>query len=155
MWLGLLLEHMYKKFEINQTKIKGGCQSGRKGVHTHDSKSNLPLVQVQWIVITMWNNFYYDVLKPHNRSFTILSTYILTYPYLLFIVYLVCKIFGRSDNPSLATLLKKACQTGGKRRYNPNSQRCRNPFLKYCIFTSKSNSEQFETKLNPNYEVSF
>ena len=34
---------MYKKFEINQTKIKGGCQSGRKVV-THHSKSDLPLV---------------------------------------------------------------------------------------------------------------
>ena len=34
---------MHKKFEINQTKIKGGCQSGRKVV-TRDSKSDLPLV---------------------------------------------------------------------------------------------------------------
>ena len=33
---------MQKKFEINQTKIKGGCQSGRKVV-THNSKSALPL----------------------------------------------------------------------------------------------------------------
>ena len=33
---------MHKKFEINQTKIKGGCQSGRKVV-THNSKSDLPL----------------------------------------------------------------------------------------------------------------
>ena len=33
---------MYKKFEINQTKIKGGYQSGRKVV-THNSKSDLPL----------------------------------------------------------------------------------------------------------------
>ena len=33
---------MYKKFEINQTKIKGDCQSGRKEV-THNSKSDLPL----------------------------------------------------------------------------------------------------------------
>ena len=33
---------MHKKFETNQTKIKGGCQSGRKLV-THDSKSDLPL----------------------------------------------------------------------------------------------------------------
>ena len=33
---------MHKKFEINQTKIKGGCQSGRKVV-LHDSKSDLPL----------------------------------------------------------------------------------------------------------------
>ena len=30
------------KFEINWTKIKGGCQSGRK-VATHYSKSDLPL----------------------------------------------------------------------------------------------------------------
>ena len=33
---------MHKKFEINQTKIKGGCQSERKVV-SHDSKSDLPL----------------------------------------------------------------------------------------------------------------
>ena len=33
---------MHKKFEINRTKIKGGCQSGRKEV-THNSKSDLPL----------------------------------------------------------------------------------------------------------------
>ena len=34
---------MYKKFEINRTKIKGGCQLGRKVV-THNSMSDLPLV---------------------------------------------------------------------------------------------------------------
>ena len=28
-------------FEVNHTKIKGGCQSGRKVV-AHDSKSDLP-----------------------------------------------------------------------------------------------------------------
>ena len=33
---------MHKKFEINQTKIKGGCLSGRKVV-THNAKSDLPL----------------------------------------------------------------------------------------------------------------
>ena len=38
----LLLEHMCQKFEINWTKIKGSCQSGRKVV-TQDSKSDLPL----------------------------------------------------------------------------------------------------------------
>ena len=37
------LEHMHKKVEINRTKIKGGCQSGRKVV-PHNSKSDLPLV---------------------------------------------------------------------------------------------------------------
>ena len=34
---------MHKKFEMNLTKIKGGCQSGRKVV-PHNSKSDLPLV---------------------------------------------------------------------------------------------------------------
>ena len=33
---------MHKKFEINPTKFKGGCQSGRKVV-THNSKRDLPL----------------------------------------------------------------------------------------------------------------
>ena len=33
---------MQKMFEINQTKIKGGCHSGRKVV-THNSKSDLSL----------------------------------------------------------------------------------------------------------------
>ena len=33
---------MHKKFEVNQTKIKGGSQSGRKVV-AHNSKSDLPL----------------------------------------------------------------------------------------------------------------
>ena len=47
--LSTLLEYMRKKFEINQTKIKGSCQSGRKVV-THNSKSDLPLVcfKMQW-----------------------------------------------------------------------------------------------------------
>ena len=34
---------MHNKFEINQTKSKGGCQSGRKVV-PQDSKSDLPLL---------------------------------------------------------------------------------------------------------------
>ena len=33
---------MHKKFEINQTKFKGGCQSGRKVV-SHNSKSEFYL----------------------------------------------------------------------------------------------------------------
>ena len=36
---------MHKKFEINRTKIKGSCQSGRKVV-THDSKSDLTLITI-------------------------------------------------------------------------------------------------------------
>ena len=39
--LAVLCEHMYKKFEINLTKIKGSCQLGRKVVN---SKRVLPLV---------------------------------------------------------------------------------------------------------------
>ena len=35
---------MHKKFENNQTKIKGGCRSGGKVV-SHNSKSDLPLVR--------------------------------------------------------------------------------------------------------------
>ena len=41
--LTILLELIPKKFEINQTQIKGGCQLGRQMV-THNSKSDLPLV---------------------------------------------------------------------------------------------------------------
>ena len=33
---------MHKKFEINRTKIMGGCQSERKAI-PYDSKSDLPL----------------------------------------------------------------------------------------------------------------
>ena len=41
--LVMLLDHLHKNFEINRTKIKGGCQLGSKVV-THNSKSDLPLV---------------------------------------------------------------------------------------------------------------
>ena len=37
---------MHVKFEINQTKIEGSCQSERKVV-THKSKSDLPLKSSQ------------------------------------------------------------------------------------------------------------
>ena len=42
--LSLLVEfvQMSNDFEVNQTKVKGGCHSGRKVV-PHDSKSDLPL----------------------------------------------------------------------------------------------------------------
>ena len=47
---------MHKKFEINWTKIKGGCQSGRKVV-IHNSKSDLPL--------DIWGT---NVIIPHNAN---------------------------------------------------------------------------------------
>ena len=56
---------MHKKFEINRTKIKGGCQSGRKVV-PHNSKNDLPLKgkdqinrikNLLWLIIFLWGNF--------------------------------------------------------------------------------------------------
>ena len=56
---------MHKKFEINQTKIKGGCQSGRK-VAPYESKSDLPLTvaknktlvtDFEWISLSDFDDF--------------------------------------------------------------------------------------------------
>ena len=50
---------MHKKFEINRTKIKVGCQSGRKVV-PQDSKSDLPLMnnfQKSGTILTEINMF--------------------------------------------------------------------------------------------------
>ena len=41
--LAILSKHSHKKFEINRTKIKGGCQS--INVITHNSKNDFPLVR--------------------------------------------------------------------------------------------------------------
>ena len=43
---------MQKQFEINRTKIKHGCQSGRKGL-TQNFKSDLPLDGHK----STWQNF--------------------------------------------------------------------------------------------------
>ena len=53
---------MQKKFEINQTKIKGGCQLGRKVV-AQDCKSDLPLAIY---------NFLQEMFKSDKNNFTIL-----------------------------------------------------------------------------------
>ena len=45
---------MQKKFEINRSKIKGGCQSGRKVV-TYNSKSDLPLGMIKGALISSRN----------------------------------------------------------------------------------------------------
>ena len=52
----ILLEHMYKKFEIDRTKFKGGCQSGRKVV-LYDSKSDLPL-RMDKKIPQLWEIFF-------------------------------------------------------------------------------------------------
>ena len=74
---------MHKKFEINRTKIRGGCQSGRKVV-TQNSKSDLPLViflrlNLRHMLIDysvprpstnsrISDNFLLCFLKFHNRN---------------------------------------------------------------------------------------
>ena len=61
------LDHMHKKYEINRTKIKGGCQSGRKVV-THNSKSDLPL-GYKGVSVTYKLNFLFTFvfdLQPRN-----------------------------------------------------------------------------------------
>ena len=63
---------MHKKFEINRTKVKGGCQSGRK-VTTHDSKSDLPLIN------KLFYELFLDCLLTFKNFlciFILLSTYI-------------------------------------------------------------------------------
>ena len=49
---------MQKKFEINRTKIKGGCQSGRKVV-PNDSKSDLPLAFSERFFLPFFINVFF------------------------------------------------------------------------------------------------
>ena len=57
---------MHKKFEINQTKIKG--QSGRKVV-THNSNSDLPLDHnTKWGYDTMFKNKFKELSGFWERS---------------------------------------------------------------------------------------
>ena len=44
--------HVHKKFEINSTKIKVSCQSGRKVV-PHDSKSDMPLAYLAFTELSI------------------------------------------------------------------------------------------------------
>ena len=60
--LDILLEHMHKELEINQIKIKCGCQSGRKVV-THNSKSDLPLDSSKVLCLAP-----VDAHVPHNAG---------------------------------------------------------------------------------------
>ena len=56
---------MYKKFEVNRTKIKEGCQSCIKAAH-QDSKSDLPLeFCMNWdlTLILNWNTD--AIIKNH------------------------------------------------------------------------------------------
>ena len=57
---------MHNKFEINQAKIKGSFQSGRKVV-THNSKSDLPLGRL--ILLLTYPDGHSDLasLMPKNQ----------------------------------------------------------------------------------------
>ena len=56
---------MHKKFEINQIKIKGGCQPGKKVV-PHNSKSDFPLAFFKSTLRKLVHNF--AVLSYHTRN---------------------------------------------------------------------------------------
>ena len=56
---------MKKNFEINRTKIEGGCQSGRKVV-THNSKSDLALICNISIIYNY--HFSYESFCAPNKS---------------------------------------------------------------------------------------
>ena len=55
---------MHKKFEINRTKIKGGCQSVRKVV-THNSRSDLPLAATFCLLLS---TFFFFLLKDEKEQ---------------------------------------------------------------------------------------
>ena len=59
----------HAKFEINRTKIKGGCQSGRK-VAIHNSKIDQPLVIYFLSHLFLRFFFHMDSSKgPHDTTF--------------------------------------------------------------------------------------
>ena len=67
---------MHKKFEINRTKIKGGCQSGTKVV-THNSKSDLPLIISLFVTVGPdddWQ-FYWASTQTCRNLFAVDSGY--------------------------------------------------------------------------------
>ena len=63
---------MQKKFEINQTKMNGGCQSGRKKV-THNSKSDLPLIKFEMSVCPL---FWIEIVMEMELCGKYLFTYV-------------------------------------------------------------------------------
>ena len=54
-----ILVHMHEKFELNQTKIKGVCQSGTK-VAAHDFKSDLSPVSQKSILKIIWIKYFVE-----------------------------------------------------------------------------------------------
>ena len=63
---------MNKKFENNRTKIKGGCQSGRKVV-TYNSRSDLPLKTALKTGAPFGNDKKLSVLPQKRTGITLLK----------------------------------------------------------------------------------
>ena len=58
---------MHTEFEINRTKIKGGCQSGSKVV-THNSKSDFPLIMSVFNCTSLTNSFFFQFVENERSS---------------------------------------------------------------------------------------
>ena len=58
---------MHKKFEINQTKIKGGCQSGRKKV-PFNSKSDLSIAVLTGLAVLSVSAVSSELEANHSKK---------------------------------------------------------------------------------------
>ena len=102
---------MQKKFEINWTKIKGGCQSGRKVV-THNLKSDLPLAHshlqtwgqillILWLFIFIEGHFKNDIgYKKRGVAYVEMCTTSFDNIFVYFNDKLLKKILTGTNNPS-------------------------------------------------------
>ena len=101
--LAILIEHMQKKFEINWTKIKGGCQSGSKVV-PHDFMSDLPLVHaikqcmILWYWLPMSINFSLRYMAPRKTKFWLFLAFFGTFDQFF------CPFYPLSKSPQLCSL---------------------------------------------------
>ena len=104
---------MHKKFEVNQTKIKGGCQSCRKAA-THDS----------WSDLTLGNDLFFqkksDIFEKSLFNLKSNSTFFLkvkTAPFVISSKYLIESLASVSCQ-KLRALLIRICRllvvTAGK-----------------------------------------
>ena len=99
---------MQKKFEINRTNIKGGCQSARKVV-THNSKSDLPLhlfgVHVGWLdgwgMLTYCMQLYKQRAHYYGRlySYDFISGLATRWPHILPVWLVLLKNNNKKKDP--------------------------------------------------------
>ena len=88
--------HTISAYEINQTKIKGSCQLGRKVV-LHDSKSDLPLVDyiLRELCEMMSSEPHHDCISPLHFSRELQDNHV------THIGYLSLNNFSLTDGPFL------------------------------------------------------